>query len=242
MMDDLVSHLDSLDNPLEEAHWKQVESLSPRAAGTNNSRDGRWINVGKATSLNNSSAKKKVSRLNPDEELVLGLTLPSESESQNKNSSTQNDTDSTMASPLMKRRKFRPTESVDSQAPPPLPQSQPPSLNSTFNADNFEATGYPELEQDLPDEIMYETDYQVISAPLHTPHSVMSVPDSGHGTISTLRSQALQDRIAEISQALQVGEGVGIICNMYQEFYFEALLMSVFIVGMGRVWPPWQDG
>ncbi|XP_033756453.1 centrosomal protein of 290 kDa-like isoform X2 [Pecten maximus] len=201
MIDDLVSHLDSPENPLEEAHWKQVESLSPRAAGMNQ-RDNRWVNVGKATSLNQSSAKKG-SRLNPDEELVLGLTLPSETESQTKYS-TQNDTDSTMASPLIKRRKFRPTESVDSQAPPPLPQSQPPSLNSTFNAaDNFATAGFPGLEQDFPDEIMYEQDYHMVSAPIQTPHSVMSMPDSGHGTVSTLRSQALQDRITEISQALQ---------------------------------------
>ncbi|XP_069140481.1 golgin subfamily B member 1-like [Argopecten irradians] len=204
MIDDLVSHLDSAENPLEEAHWKQVESLSPRAAGINR-RDKRWVNVGKATSLNQSSAKSG-SRLNPDEELVLGLTLPSESESQAKYS-TQNDTDSTMASPLMKRRKFRPTESVDSEAPPPLPQSQPPSLNSTFNtADNFANAGFPGLEQEFPDEIMYEQDYHLVSAP--TPHSMMSVPDSGHGTVSTFRSQALQDRISEISHALQKKPGV----------------------------------
>ncbi|XP_060066658.1 nuclear anchorage protein 1-like isoform X2 [Ylistrum balloti] len=201
MIDDLVSHLDSAGSPLEEAHWKQVESLSPRAAGSNKG-DKRWVNVGKATSLNQSSAKK-VSRLNPDEELVLGLTLPSETESQNKYS-TQNDTDSTMASPLMKRRKFRPTESVDSQVPPPLPQSQPPSLNSTLNgADNFVTAGFPGLEQDFPDEIMYEQDYSMVSAPLQTSHSMMSMPDSGHGTVSTLRSQALQERITQISQVLQ---------------------------------------
>ncbi|XP_021350814.1 centrosomal protein of 290 kDa-like isoform X3 [Mizuhopecten yessoensis] len=201
MIDDLVSHLDSAENPLEEAHWKQVESLSPRATGVNQ-QDKRWVNVGKATSLNQSSAKK-ASRLNPDEELVLGLTLPSETDSQNIYS-TQNDTDSTMASPLIKRRKFRPTESVDSQAPPPLPQSQPPSLNSTFNAaDNFASAGFPGLEQDLPDEIMFEQDYHMVSAPLQTPHSMLSMPDSGHGTVSTLKSQALQDRITEISQALQ---------------------------------------
>ena len=69
------------------------------------SQERKWITVGQATSLHSS---RPGDTRNKEEELVLGLELPSESEGM-----TQNGTDSNTSSPVLKRRKFLSADGTD---------------------------------------------------------------------------------------------------------------------------------
>lgn len=104
MIDELISHLDKdsddLDSSIEDIHWKTVESHVPIK-----SQDRKWITVGQATSLH--SGRPRDSH-NKEEELVIGLDLPSETEGL-----TQNDTESNTSSPVLKRRKFISADGTD---------------------------------------------------------------------------------------------------------------------------------
>ncbi|XP_056005076.1 centromere protein F-like isoform X5 [Ostrea edulis] len=192
-VDDFISRLekDELFLPQEEAHWRQVESRVSHAA-----TEERWIHVGKATSLHSSVPNR--SHQTSNEELVLGLTLPSESESQQL---TQNDTDSSGNSPATKRRKFRPVNGTEPHMTP----------SSTHGTNNFEAPHYlMPIDHDNMDRegaepnMSYMTEeYRLMSPPIRTE----SLPDSGHGTTSvasTGKSQlSLKEKIAEIGKSLQ---------------------------------------
>ncbi|KAJ8302140.1 hypothetical protein KUTeg_021127 [Tegillarca granosa] len=207
LINDLVSHLDvasDVETANEEVHWKTVESLK-KGPPTVTKSDNEWISVGKATSLH--SSKNKMSRLN-DEELVLGLTLPSETESQ---IYTQNDTDSLNSSPVIKRRKFRPSESTDSLGPPPpLPSSMQPSLQSR-TMDSFE-TSYNALSSgpESGDEVQNGKDSSKLQRLSRSSGfgavSMESGIDSGRGTASASsapKRPSLHERIAQISHTLQ---------------------------------------
>lgn len=210
LINDLVSHLDvasDVETANEEVHWKTVESLKKGPPSVTKDED-EWISVGKATSLH--SSKNKMSRLN-DEELVLGLTLPSETESQ---IYTQNDTDSLNSSPVIKRRKFRPSESTDSLGPPPpLPSSMQPSLQSR-TVDSFE-TSYNALSSgpESGDEVQnyhgndYSKPQRLSRSSGFGAVSMESGIDSGRGTASASsapKRPSLHERIAQISHTLQV--------------------------------------
>lgn len=104
MINELISHLDKdsddLDSSIEDIHWKTVESHVPIK-----SQDRKWITVGQATSLH--SGRPRDSH-NKEEELVIGLDLPSETEGL-----TQNGTESNTSSPVLKRRKFISADGTD---------------------------------------------------------------------------------------------------------------------------------
>ena len=119
MINELISHLDKdsddLDSSIEDIHWKTVESHVPIK-----SQDRKWITVGQATSLH--SGRPRDSH-NKEEELVIGLDLPSETEGL-----TQNDTESNTSSPVLKRRKFvtvaaKPHSGPHRMMPPSTPDS-----------------------------------------------------------------------------------------------------------------------
>ncbi|XP_062615077.1 golgin subfamily A member 4-like isoform X3 [Saccostrea cucullata] len=197
-VNDFVSRLDKdeLFSPREEAHWRQVESRLPHPPDPE-----RWIHVGKATSLHSSVPNQSHPS---NEELVLGLTLPSESESQQ---FTQNDTDSSGNSPAVKRRKFRPVNGTEPHLTP----------SSVHGLNNFDAPYYvPAVNHDSvggEQEMQYMMEeYRMMSPPIRTEDTAGSIPDSGHGTTSvgttsaasTGKSQlSLKEKIAEIGKSLQ---------------------------------------
>ena len=124
----------------EDQHWQDIESRIPET----NSRGSEWINVGKATSLYAADGKRNENRSHRrDEELELGIALPSESESQYY---SQNDTDLRNyrnIAPATTQMPMRQTyvqsihgSSVESHTPP-LPHSRPPQgLKVTDNFGN----------------------------------------------------------------------------------------------------------
>ncbi|XP_078310552.1 uncharacterized protein LOC111136261 isoform X11 [Crassostrea virginica] len=187
---------DELFSPREEAHWRQVESRPPLPPESE-----RWIHVGKAQSLHSSGPNR--SHPTSNEELVLGLTLPSESES---HQFTQNDTDSSGNSPATKRRKFRPVNGT---------QPHPMAPSSNHVAPNFDAPyylpavnhGQGGVEEEEPGVHYMTEDYKMMSPPIRSEETTASLPDSGHGTTSvasTGRSQmSLKEKIAEIGKSLQ---------------------------------------
>nr|XP_022342694.1 227 kDa spindle- and centromere-associated protein-like isoform X6 [Crassostrea virginica] len=187
---------DELFSPREEAHWRQVESRPPLPPESE-----RWIHVGKAQSLHSSGPNR--SHPTSNEELVLGLTLPSESES---HQFTQNDTDSSGNSPATKRRKFRPVNGT---------QPHPMAPSSNHVAPNFDAPyylpavnhGQGGVEEEEPGVHYMTEDYKMMSPPIRSEETTASLPDSGHGTTSvasTGRSQmSLKEKIVEIGKSLQ---------------------------------------
>ncbi|XP_061184260.1 golgin subfamily B member 1-like isoform X3 [Saccostrea echinata] len=197
-VNDFVSRLekDELFSPREEAHWRQVESRVPHAPDSE-----RWIHVGKATSLHSSVPNQSHPS---NEELVLGLTLPSELESQQ---FTQNDTDSSGNSPAVKRRKFRPVNGTEPHLTP----------SSIHGLNNFDAPYYmPAVNHDSmggePEMQHLMEEYRMMSPPIRIEDTAGSIPDSGHGTTSvgttsaasTGKSQlSLKEKIAEIGKSLQ---------------------------------------
>ena len=119
----------------EDQHWQDIESRL-------NSRGSEWINVGKATSLYAADRKPNENRSQRrDEELELGIALPSESESQYY---SQNDTD---------LRNYRNVAPISTELPVGQthvqalqggaveshihPAPQPRQLQSSMGTDNF---------------------------------------------------------------------------------------------------------
>ncbi|XP_052102217.1 golgin subfamily B member 1-like isoform X2 [Mytilus californianus] len=195
LINDLISHLDKdsddLDSSIEEIHWKKVESLLPVK-----SQERKWITVGQATSLHSS---RPGDTRNREEELVLGLELPSESEGM-----TQNGTDSNTSSPVLKRRKFLSADSTDMvkshsgqhhMMPPSTVSKTPDSLSYYL----------PSSEQNSGDDMHgFVEEIKSHAAPVNyaAPRS-SSLHDSGHVTASTGRGTSLRERILEIGKTLE---------------------------------------
>ncbi|XP_063434418.1 golgin subfamily B member 1-like isoform X3 [Mytilus trossulus] len=195
LINDLISHLDKdsddLDSSIEEIHWKKVESLLPVK-----SQERKWITVGQATSLHSS---KPGDTRNKEEELVLGLELPSESEGM-----TQNGTDSNTSSPVLKRRKFLSADSTDMlkshsgqhHTMPPSTVSKTPDSLSYY---------LPSSEHNSGDDMHgFVEEIKSHAAPVNyaAPRS-SSLHDSGHVTASTGRGTSLRERIMEIGKTLE---------------------------------------
>ena len=139
----------------EDQHWKEIESRFPEE----NSRGSEWINVGKATSLYAADNKHIDSRSHRrDEELELGIALPSESESQYY---SQNDTDLRNyrnVAPATTQMPMRQTYTQGVQGSPleacspPLPHTRPP--HGLMVTDSFGRTLHlPTPMQDSLDEL-----------------------------------------------------------------------------------------
>lgn len=190
LLNDLMSALEApgVGRP-EDQHWKEIE------ARLENSRGSEWINVGKATSIYAADTKRNDNlSQRREEELELGIALPSESESQYY---SQNDTDlqgyrniAPATTQLPGRQAYAQSlhrSPVEAYAPPP---HSPRSPQCPIVTDSFGRV-------------------------MHVPSSVQSlapsmgesVADSGRGTTSVslaTSGMTLRERIAHIERQLSV--------------------------------------
>lgn len=198
LINELISHLDKdsddLDSSIEDIHWKTVESHVPIK-----SQDRKWITVGQATSLHSGRPRDSHYK---EEELVIGLDLPSETEGL-----TQNDTESNTSSPVLKRRKFISADSTDISVAA-KPHSGPHRMMppSTYSKTPDSLSYYlPSSEQSSVDDMHgFVEEIKSHAAPVNfgAPRSA-SLHDSGHVTASTGRGTSLWERIVEIGKTLE---------------------------------------
>ena len=199
LLNDLMSALEApgMGRP-EDQHWKEIE------ARLENSRGSEWINVGKATSLY-AADKKHNNNLSQrrEEELELGIALPSESESQYY---SQNDTD------LHGYRNIAPATTQ-------LPGRQ--AYTQSLHRSPVEAHAHSSHSPRSPQGPMVTDSFGHV---MHVPSSIQdnlthhtqslapsvgeSVADSGRGTASVsvaTSGMTLRERIAHIERQLSVG-------------------------------------
>ena len=185
LLNDLMSALEAPGSGRpEDQHWKEIE------ARLESSRGSEWINVGKATSLY-AADKKHNDNLSHrrDEELELGIALPSESESQYY---SQNDTD------LHGYRNIAPASTQ-------LPGRQ--AYAQSLHRSPGEVHAPPPHSPRSPQGPMVTDSFGRVM-PVQDSQSVgESVGDSGRGTASVsiaTSGMTLRERIAHIERQLSV--------------------------------------
>ncbi|KAK3094793.1 hypothetical protein FSP39_006308 [Pinctada imbricata] len=179
--------------PPEEAHWMEVES---RLLPLDN---GRWIQVGKATGVQSKAPER--SHNTHDQELVLGLTLASESE---ESFDAQNDTDSSMWSPVQKRRKFRSVHGTTDKHERILPQKS--SSSTLANHLHSYATDSMSEGGDATPTYLSDDNREGVVPQGMVGYMDGSLPDSGLGTTSltsTGKQSYLREKLAAIGRTLE---------------------------------------
>ncbi|XP_050396815.2 centromere protein F isoform X2 [Patella vulgata] len=124
-----LNHFESnnMESSKDEGRWNNSKSAKPASDDVFDVSNG-WTSVAKATSLSQPHQGKGY------EELVIGLTLPSESEGQ-----SANDTDSAMSSPDVPQAQKSSSKRRSKELAPPLPKSLPPTLSgkTVFAQDSY---------------------------------------------------------------------------------------------------------
>ena len=233
------------ENTVEEEHWKTIESVNTKNVEMTPVSSG-WKSVAKATTCGSPTRSSK------QEELVIGLTLPSESELSH--SRSQNDSDSSASSPRSKRVRRVATgqrPSTETIAPP-LPKTRPPSLSKMKVFAQGTSYYLPSYGQDASVEekslVNEGVNRQNTATSLdtssvqtsRTAFSLDSVPDSGRGTASTSRGN-IRDRIAQIERQLQVSITLCKWLNTPQKNKFQKSCRKQFNdVAENRIKEPWD--